>query len=271
MRYLMKIRSIFKESLCFPLQNLNKLMILGLLFIIINSISLFPLIGATLNSTGFNGIFRIFVLVLKIIFMIIVLGYSVNIVKQTYMSLNKLPEFNFYENFINGIKVICIAIIYSIIPLILTIAVGLFNGTIIFILDLTKRFILDITGIPTMISYLLSSPFSTQVITIFSIAIILFILFGLIAFIGILRFVREDKLSSAFEFDEIINTIKKITWKNYLTWWVIFALLITAMLIVTGVIMTIPFVGLIITTFIFYPFITVFISKAIGLIGKLTT
>jgi hypothetical protein len=87
--------------------------------------------------------------------------------------------------------------------------------------------------------------------------VIVAVIIGLIASIGIIRFARTGSMGEAFNFGAILATIGKIGWINY-----ILALIIMGVIVgvVEGILMAIPFIGGLIV-FILFPFFALFEAR----------
>ncbi len=87
--------------------------------------------------------------------------------------------------------------------------------------------------------------------------VIVAVIIGLIASIGIIRFARTGSMGEAFNFSAILATIGKIGWINY-----ILALIIMGVIVgvVEGILMAIPVIGGLIV-FILFPFFVLFEAR----------
>ncbi len=84
------------------------------------------------------------------------------------------------------------------------------------------------------------------------ILIIVAIIIGLISPIGIIRFARTGKFGEAFNFGEILATIKKIGWLSYILAFIIVAIVVgipvlILWLILMALMIALPLVGPVIT------------------------
>jgi len=162
-------RNLF-DSLRYPLKNWVKLIILGVILMI-------PIA----NLIGF--------------------GYYLRALRSTFEGSNLLPGFeNIRELFVNGIKLLIVCIIYTIIPFIL-IAISSILGSFLLVL----AFI------------------SAMAISIF-------------AFMGIGNMVYyNNEISAAFRYREILEIISAVGLLKYSIWWITLFLILT----VTGTVVSI--------------------------------
>jgi len=91
--------------------------------------------------------------------------------------------------------------------------------------------------------------------------IVAFVL-GLLATIGIVRFARTGRIGEAFNFSEILSSIRKIGWGPYILALIILIVLVLIVEIVLGLI---PYIGFVIQILI-APLISVFIARYICLL-----
>jgi len=258
---------IFKDSLIYPTKDLNKLVILGALLIIIVVLTILTLFSVILMNFIFTAIFTVITVISAIIIGLIYNGYGLRITKETIENnemsenIDTLPNFNWSENLVDGIKVLILDTVYMIIPIIIAVilayALGLFSSV-----PLITQF--------TANSYL-SNPnlylnqFSTSLTIVQGLFTILALIFSLFAMIARAKLAETSRLSSIFEFEEIINTIAKIGWGNYIIWFILLMVILFMLGSILGIIMLIPIIGTIIGLLII-PGLLIFESRAVGLI-----
>jgi len=177
------------------------------------------------------------------------------------------PLNNWIEMLINGVKLIIVNFVYLIIPIIVFIASG---GMAIISLFLSKPN--DPVGI-------MSAVIALAVAIIVSL-VVLFV-FALLGTIANIRFARMDSFGEAFNFNAILEQIRKIGWLSYIiALIVLFIVLLIAAIIavvlfmILGIILAfIPFIGpflfaleLLIVLILIGPFFGVWATKYITLI-----
>jgi len=150
--------------------------------------------------------------------------------------------------FVDGIKYLAIALIYAI-PLIIVgilivraVVAGMTAGTLA---DMMTAFGLIVVGLVIMV--------------------IIAIFIGVFEIIGVVRLARTGSIREAFNFNEILVTIKKLGWGQYLI--AVGILIITGFImeIIFNVLMIIPVLGGIICLFLIAPF-ALFIARYICLL-----
>ena len=168
-------------------------------------------------------------------------GYQIRILRGI-TPLPKVSEFG--SMFFDGIRYTIIQIIYAI-PVI--IVIGLTAGAAI------------MTAISSASNPEAILPLIGGIILGIIVAVILAFIIGLFAIIGVVRFARTGRMGEAFNFAEILATIRKIGWGAYILALIILVVLIFIVEFVAGII---PIIGSIITLII-APWILVFTARYI--------
>ncbi|MDL2247038.1 DUF4013 domain-containing protein, partial [Methanobrevibacter sp. OttesenSCG-928-K11] len=251
---------IFKESLVYPTKNWDKLLILGVLIIIANLVTVMATIGIELQSIDSMGIILGILAIVGLIISIIVGGYSFSIIKDTINNLDTLPEFEFLTNFVDGLKVFVVSIVYYLIPTIITLIIAYLTG----VFDNIVKILPYVNGTTVPETLITNLAISSSVT--FIIGIILMIIFTLLLTIAIPRMADKDSFGEAFAFKKIFNTIGDIGWGNYIVWYILLVIILMVISWITALITFIPIIGMIIALIFINPFITIFSSRALGLI-----
>ncbi|WP_296887764.1 DUF4013 domain-containing protein [uncultured Methanobrevibacter sp.] len=197
------------DGLKYPFKDIKKVLSFGILFSIINVISLFisfkslDLYRATLRilekrnggelSLKFSQlpsgeVYTITILaIISFIIILFILGYEYDIVKFSIEKKESLPRLDDILNiFKKGIKYFIVALAYNIIPaIILSVGIALVHNSLI-------------------------------LSVIFIISMILFIIAFFIQIMALNNMIAYDKLSKAFDLREIINNISNLGWGKYI-------------------------------------------------------
>jgi hypothetical protein len=176
----------------------------------------------------------ILLIVSSIIFPLI-LGY----VMEIYRGKKPAPELQHWGKlFIDGLKWIVAWIIYML-PVI---AVILIFGGWAFITAMEQS-----AAIGGPENLLLNPDLLMPIIGGFMIglviAIVLAIVISVIAIIGIIRMARQDRFGEAFNFGEILATIRQIGWGSYILALIVLAVVMMIFGIILALIMAIPYIG----------------------------
>lgn len=181
----------------------------------------------------------------------LVMGYGFRALKASIAGFDELPEFDEWgEMFVDGLKVFVVQIAYMIVPLIIIFA-GTFGSLAMISPSGT------ITD-PTVFTGLIGG---TVII-----GVILAIILGLIETIAIAHMAYNDsELGAAFRFGEILDVISQIGWIDYIIWYIVVGLIAAVIAFIAGLLNSIPIIGTLIALLIIYPYIQLFLNRALAL------
>ena len=267
----MDFGKLYKDALTYPASDIEKLLIIGIFFIIIGIVNILSVFG--LNYPILRG--SATMLVISIILGIIISGYMVTIVKSTLNKSDELPAFNWGEMIVMGVKYVVLKIVYFIIPAIITLIVALVSGLFGSTNDLLHQImpmIINKTVNQTTVNIAYSSvspevatAFGTSLAITLVVGIILFIIFEILSLVGVCRMAKTDSLVEGISMGEVCKDISSIGWLNYIAWFIIFVIITAILMIISGLISAIPFIGLIIAALIISPYISIYTGRALGL------
>jgi len=264
----MKILELYKDSLAYPSKDIDKLLTLGVLFFLDGIISLLPSVTIALNQILATQILYFISNIAGIIVILIAIGYTISIVKNTIIS-STMPSIKLIRNIMDGIKIFIISIVYYIIPSAIILVIAYFTGVLNGLVELSLIYLNYGPEVVSHIPHLSSLTFNMDlIISIILIATFIFILATLILIIAIARFAETNSMKSSLNIKEVINDISKISWRKYLISVILFFIILLAILIITVVISIIPFVGLVIFFLALLPFIVIFSGRTFGLIYR---
>jgi hypothetical protein len=188
----------------------------------------------------------ILLLIATILLTLPLMGYTLKILRGE----KPAPEVNGWVTlFVDGIKYLIIGLIYAI-PLIIILFVSL------------APLVGDIMANPTAGAAALTGAAIGTFLVGLLVLVIVAIIIGLFANIGIVRFARTGSMGEAFNFGAILETIGKIGWFNYIVALIIMGIIFGVIEVICSLI---PFVGTLIL-FIIIPFLTLFQARYICLI-----
>ena len=216
------------DSLKYPTKNWVKIVILGIILII-------PIV----NFIG--------------------LGYYLRIIKTSLNGLEELPDFmGIGELFFDGIKLLIVCIIYTIIPIIF------YALSVSFARSETVSS--SITTSSVFSSYLPALTGSS--IVFFIIAIIFTVIISIFAYVGIASMAYQDsEIAAALKYHEILDIISVIGWGNYMLWWIIVTLIVTvagSVLDIIGGILSYFVLGVFVLL-LGYSYLLIFQSRSVAL------
>ena len=268
----MDLTELIKEAFVFPSNNFKQLAI----YIVFSFIATLFTFGGVFSLVGiaFSGAFAIVSVIFVIIAILvafILTGYQIALIKSGIEHDELAPEFDYKENIIIGVKAVIVKIVYFIIPAIITIIVALLTG-------LTQNFVEAFqsaatnatnTAMASNVTYASSIPANVSAalygsITVTAlVAIIVFIIFELIAMMGHARLANTESLGEALNISEAFKDMGRIGYGNVIATVVIVCLVTVIInLILTGLNMVIPFISIL--SVIITPYLIFFAYRAIG-------
>ncbi|WP_295723164.1 DUF4013 domain-containing protein [uncultured Methanobrevibacter sp.] len=263
----MNLREIITDAIKYPITDTRKFLIFCILIIIMSLSTILP-------SYGFkNNTLTMILSVITLIISFIILGYLIEVIKSGTAVDNTLPEFDYVKQFVIGVKTLILDIIYFIIPLIITLifasASGLFTS-------LTKIIYASINAIDngasnfTMIIATIPkstmNTFTNGLTVTLIVAIILFFIFSLMLFTGLVRFAKYERGTEGLRFREILKDMSNIGVVKIIITLIVIYIIAFLLTLIIGLIGLIPYIGVFICIFIGIPFILLFLHRAIGLL-----
>ena len=232
----MEISDIFGDALVYPFNNL-KALVLYLILGIILGIAIAGTLGAVMAGALANNALAVIgsgIIGIIIAFVIgfIITGYELDIITFGIERNNDAPGIDIVNQFINGIKVFVVNIVYFIIPLIIAaILAVIFQHWLSVILTL-----------------------------------VLFVVFGLAAFMGNCRLAKTHDLGYALDIGEAIGDISKVGIVQLILFLVIVFVIAFVLYFIGGVLSNWNSTVGGIFTGIIGVYITFFSSRAMGLL-----
>ena len=238
----MDLSILVKNSFKYPFRNIKKLPIIFLFFILI---AIIP-IGIISNNDQvvFIGVIAFF------LFILIVPGYFLSIVKLGSSQSAMLPSFNLVNNIYDSIRVIFLRIVYMIVP------------AVIFLIALktmgpASRELLYSFRIPE---------FLATVGLILLLILVIYIIFECLLFFAKARLAYFNSLQEALKINKVIDDIKRIGIVNIIKWLIIMFILLNVVTFVTSLVMAIPYVGFLIYICIVIPTLESIANYSLGLL-----
>jgi len=232
----MDMGQIIGDAFKYPVSNWKRLLILGVIVLI--SQFLMEIVIGYGRASGL----LYFLLIPALIAAFLTLGYQLRTIATSIIGEKEPPEFNEWTKmFLDGLRVFITSIVYGIIP------------TIVLIVGFIMLLIGSIVGVIILL-----------------LGAVLFIIMGIISVMAISNMAYYSEIGAAFRFGEIRERIASIGWLEYTVMLIILAILYIILAVVGSLVTMIPFAGLVLASLIIYPFIYLFLYRAIGLIFKET-
>ena len=238
----MDLKVLVSNSFKYPFRNIKKLPILFLFFILI---AIIP-IGMISNNDYVVaiGVIAFF------LFILIVPGYFLSIVKIGSDQSAMLPSFNLVNNIYDSIRVLSLRIVYMIIPVVV--------------------FLLALKTLGPISRDLIYNFRINEFLTIFGLLLlvlfIVYIIFECLLFFAKARLAYFNSLQEALKVNKVIEDIRRIGIVNIIKWLIIMAILLNIVTFATSFVIAIPYVGLLIYICILIPTLESIANYSLGLI-----
>ncbi|WP_296791034.1 DUF4013 domain-containing protein [uncultured Methanobrevibacter sp.] len=234
----MGLGDIISDSVQYPFSDIQKFLIVGV-------ISLFSGLSSLFGNWGVDSFILITLAgIIGLIFTLMLSGYSISVTKYAINHSSQLPDLDFQNNLIDGIKALIISIVYFIIPIIITLIFAIITGAIG-------------AGLNQLVAGL--GVFAV-------IAVIVFIFFAIFEIVALARFADTGELGEALNIGEVIEDVKKIGIGKIILFAIVSVIIIIIASLIVSLLGIIPFIGILIAQLIIGAFITLFYSRAIGLL-----
>jgi len=238
----MDLKKLVSNSFKYPLRNIKKLPILFLFFILI---AIIP-IGLISNNdyVVYIGVIAFF------LFILLVPGYFLSIVKLGSSQSAVLPSFNLVNNIYDSIRVVFLRIVYMIIP-----------AAVFFIALKTLG-----PASRDLISNFRIVEFLAAFGLLLLIILIIYIIFEFLLFFAKARLAYFNSLHEALKINNVIEDIRRIGIINIIKWLIVMAVLLNVVTFVSSFVIAIPYVGFLIYICIVIPTLESIANYSLGLI-----
>ena len=273
----MEITEIIKEAFIFPSQNLEKLAIYIVLTFVLALLAVFGVITALLgiNDGSFYFVLTFIFLILGIIVALIITGYQVGVLKSGIDHDESAPSLELKNDFITGLKMLAVSIVYFIIPAIVGwIMVFITNipGQIMDIVQKTAVSHANATAMAGSSSTVVTGVSDAAIasltgsITVSAlVTLVVFIIFAFLQAMGESRLANTGELGEAINIPEAFRDITRIGVGKVLAVILLIVIIILVIQAILGYLYgQIPYLsilGIIVT-----PYLAFFSQRAIGLL-----
>ena len=238
----MDVGKIISNSFKYPFRNIAKLPILFILFILM---AIVP-IGMAMD----NNYVVLFGVIGFFAFILIVPGYLLSIVRIGSVESSIMPSFNLVNNIYDSVRVLCLRMVYMIVPAVMFFAVFRILGPTS--IDLIRNFQIH-TFIATLGLMILLIVFT-------------YLLFEFLLFFAKARLAYFNSLSEALKINKVISDIRNIGIFNIIKWVILMIILIGVISVVTSFVLSIPYVGFLIYMGIVIPVVESIGNYSLGLV-----
>lgn len=238
----MKVSAVVSNSLRYPFRNIKKLPLLCILFVLM---AITP-IGMILD----NRYVMILGGIAFFVFVLIVPGYLLSIVRFGSNESALFPSLSLGKNIYDSIRVFVLTIAYMLVPTIV-LFVGLYT--------------LGISSIDSLAKLDIISFFATLGL-MFLVILITYLLFGVLLFFAKARLAYLNSLSEALKINRVITDIRNIGIVKIIKWLILMVILMIVFSWVSSFVMAIPYVGFLIYICIVIPILESIGNYSLGLL-----
>ena len=263
----MDLREIIKDAIYYPIGDNRKFLIFCALIILMSLSTVLPSYGVD------NETLNIILTLVTLIVAFVVLGYLVEVIKGGTNGEDTLPDMDYVKHFIMGIKAMCLEIVYFIIPLLITIIVASASGLFSSFTEIVYSSIhtmengtQNVTTIMAAIPQSSINTFSNALTITLIIGTILFVIFSLLSFTGIVRYAKTGSGTEGLRFRQIIKDMRKIGFAKIIVTLVAIYVIAFIFVIIIVLMGLIPYIGVFIGIFFAIPFTLLFLTRAVGLL-----
>lgn len=254
----MEIFEILKDSVKYPFADIKMLLIIG---VILLAGSILESIGAYID----NGIVVILGMIASLVLSILVMGYSLDIFKFAIGQDVAVPELDIEGNLKDGVKLLIVSIIYYIIPGIITLVAAILTSGFAFTRLAGLNNVENATAAEAA-SQIFTPDFVAAIGVVMVIAIVLYIIFTLLALMGEARLARTGSIDEAISFRQSYADLKEIGIGKTLALLILLFILVAIVIFIMMLVSFIPIAGIFIATLIGAPFILFMQNRAYGLL-----
>lgn len=237
----MEIGEIISESFRYPFNDTSDFFKVAALFLLFVIPAIFSTVTVFSSNASLIVVSTVIMIVCYLIFALVAGGYFLSVMKEGINQSGLIPEYDFAKNIVDSIKVWVLGFIFSLIPAIII-------GILAFV----------VVGIGSLGNAALGA----GVILLIIVALILEIIFGIFLTIAILRLANYDSLSEALSFSAIKEDLSVISISKFILVYIIFAIIVFAILFIGAFLLLIPILGVIIYMMIIIPY--VYLASAYG-------
>lgn len=253
---IMNIGEIFKDSLKYPFTDSKQFITLAILFLLGNLGNLF--INFNIADSNMILIFE----VIAIITSIIAGGYLLNIIRNVSNSI--IPKLNVQKDFVNGIRLVVLGIVFFIIPIVITIVVAQLTG---FFADFSNLLDFSLNNPSSTAPEAISNSLAQSTIITAIVSLIVFFIFSIFYAAAVGRLASTNSLKEALSFKNISSDILNIGWGKYIEWVIVNLIIIFILSIIFSFVMSaIFYVGYSVWSFLFETYLSIYSARSLGLI-----
>ena len=238
----MDLSAIVINSVKYPFRNISRLIVISVLFVLIAIIPIGKLIGN--DFVVLIGVIAFF------IFIMIVPGYFLGVVKTGFRHSSAVPSFNLVNSIADSVRVLILRTVYMIIPVFVFFALMSTAGPAS--IDLIYKL-----QIPSFLA-----TFGLMILVI----VITYLIFEFLLFFAKARMAYLNSLSEALKIHKVVGDIRNIGIGNIIKWAIVMLILVIAVSVISSWVMVIPYVGFLIDLCVVVPIMESIGNYSLGML-----
>lgn len=252
----MDFGAIISNSIKYPFKDLKNLGFVCLLYVLL----LILPAGIFIFK---NSITLIFGALCLVIFILILPGYKILVMKSGIDQSENIPSIKVKKSIINTLKLLVLRICYIAIPTIIAIILTLFaTGFANYPINIAN----SVFGLNFAFAFDLISGFLNAIWIIIIVTSIVRFVFSLISYIAKARLANSNSLVEALKIHRVIMDIKQIGFLKFIGWYVVMGIILMIVSMIAGALLLVPYIGFIIYLCIVMPVICLIYNYSLGLL-----
>lgn len=271
----MEITDIIKDAFTFPANNLKALAIYIVITFVMGILSFGGVLFIALSGeSGFYIILAAIMIILAILIGFVLSGYEIDIIKTGIDFEELAPNIDFKNDLIRGIKAAIVAIVYFIIPAIITVIMAFVTNmpqNIVNVAQNVNQTVVNTNGtvvasaaLDMVPKELLANLAGSLALTLI-VAAVFFIIFSFFQYMANARLANTDSLGEALNIPEAFRDISRIGYGKVIATVLLMVIIVAVINAIIGYIVgEIPAVSIV--NIIVTPFLMFAMNRANGLL-----
>lgn len=252
----MNLSEIFKDSLKYPISDMTKFCIFGVVMLL-----------SALSSLNFeNDVLTYVFSVISLVALIISLGYGVAITRNAINKSSEIPDLDLKTNIVDGLKMIVLYVEYFIIPTIIVVILAFATGLFDKIFEIASYYTQYGAEFANMVPDELVWSMVSSASIVILVAFILFIIFVLLYYMGMCRLAKYNSLSEGADILESARDLRRVGIGRIIVWGILICIVTFIGSIIEGFLGMIPYIGVLIAGFLVSTYVSFVAYRSVGLL-----
>ncbi|WP_407377754.1 DUF4013 domain-containing protein [Methanobrevibacter sp.] len=207
----MEIADIIKDSFRFPANNIKAFAIYVAVYLAVGIMVVLATVLAVFafNDSAYILIGSVIFAILAVLLVLILSGYEIDIIKTGINLEDEVPGIDWKNDLIRGIKSLIVAVVYFIVPMIITVVVAFITNVPGNLMNLANEANSASGANATIPSFVITHLWGSLATT-FIISMILFVVFSFIHYMANARLANTDSLSESLNVVEAVKDISRV-------------------------------------------------------------